>query len=73
MITEQKKQVLELFRTARNLYKEMKFAEAYKAFTKVLEVDPSDKPSQVYRARCKDYAQNPPPADWDGVYVYRTK
>jgi hypothetical protein len=51
----------------------MKFKEAQKSFAKALKVDPEDGPSKVYFARCKHYIQNPPPEDWDGVFVMKTK
>lgn len=73
MITEEKAKVLDLFRQGRNLYKQMKFAEAYKYFVEALKVDPDDHPSKIYVKRCRLYAKNPPPPDWDGVEIYTTK
>jgi hypothetical protein len=32
-----------------------------------------DPPSRVLLARCKELAQHPPPADWTGVYVAKSK
>jgi hypothetical protein len=34
---------------------------------------PSDGLSRVYVTRCLDFLVNPPPADWDGVYEFKTK
>ncbi len=73
MITEQKKKVLELFAEGRKFYKLMKFADARDAFARALTVDPDDGPSKVYHDRCKDYIENPPPEDWDGVSDMKTK
>ena len=73
MITEEKKQVLELFAQGRKAYKLMEFAKAGGYFAKALKVDPEDGPSKVYYARCKHYIENPPPEDWDGVFVMQTK
>lgn len=73
MISQEKRRVIELFGQGRNLYKEMRFAEAYRRFGEALRIDPEDTPSKVYLARCKHYAKNPPPPDWDGVWVYTTK
>jgi len=73
MISETKKTVLELFSEGRKHYKLMKFKEARKAFARALKLDPEDGPSKVYLARCKHYIQNPPPEDWDGVFVMKTK
>lgn len=73
MISEEKKKVLELFREGRNLYKLMDFEEARDKFAEALKIDQEDGPSKVYYARCKHYIQNPPPDDWDGVFVMQTK
>jgi hypothetical protein len=73
MISEQKKAVLELFAEGRKMYKMMKFAEARDCFARALKMDPEDGPSKVYYARCKHYIENPPPQDWDGVSVMKTK
>jgi hypothetical protein len=73
MISETKKKVLELFNEGRKSYKLMKFEQAKGYFAKALKVDPEDGPSKVYFARCKHYIQNPPPEDWDGVFVLNTK
>jgi hypothetical protein len=73
MISDTKKKVLELFTEGRNNYKLMKFDMAKDLFSKALKVDPEDGPSKVYFARCKHYLQHPPPEDWDGVFVMKTK
>jgi hypothetical protein len=73
MISEEKRQVLELFVEGRKKYKLMKFADAKDYFVKALKIDPEDGPSKVYFARCKHYVENPPPEDWDGVFVMQTK
>ncbi len=73
MISEEKRQVLDLFKQGRKLYTMMKFEDARSAFAKALRIDPQDGPSAVYYARCKHYIENPPPEDWDGVFVMKTK
>lgn len=73
MISEEKRKVLDFFAMGRKAYKLMNFAEARDCFLKALEVDPEDGPSKVYSARCKHYIENPPPEDWDGVFVMKTK
>jgi len=27
----------------------------------------------MYIKRCKEFLETPPPADWDGVYIMKTK
>ncbi|HUZ17744.1 MAG TPA: hypothetical protein VMV68_05120 [Spirochaetia bacterium] len=73
MITEDKKKVLDLFGEGRKRYKLMDFDSALKYFSQALKVDPEDGPSKVYYVRCKHYVSNPPPEDWDGVFVMTTK
>jgi tetratricopeptide (TPR) repeat protein len=73
MIPETKKKLLELFADGRKHYKLMRFQEARDCFAKALSLDPGDGPSKVYLARCKYYLENPPPEDWDGIFVMQTK
>jgi hypothetical protein len=73
MISAEKQAVIESFAEGRRLYKMMKFAEARDAFARALKIDPEDGPSKMYFARCKHYVENPPPEDWDGVFVMKTK
>jgi hypothetical protein len=73
MITEEKTKVLELFKQGRKLYVMRKFEEAKDMFAKALQLDAQDGPSKVYYVRCKHYIENPPPDDWDGVWVMTTK
>lgn len=54
-------------------YHEKSWAAALEAFTKALNVKPDDEVSKVYLARCQEYLVEPPPDDWDGVFVMKTK
>jgi tetratricopeptide (TPR) repeat protein len=73
MISQEKQKVLELFEQGRNAYKLMDFEGAKQAFAQALQIDPDDGPSKVYYVRCNHYIDNPPPEDWDGVFVMKTK
>ncbi len=73
MISEEKQKVLDLFAEGRRHYKLMNFEDARNSFAKALEILPDDGPSKVYYLRCKHYIENPPPEDWDGVFVMKTK
>jgi tetratricopeptide (TPR) repeat protein len=73
MISEEKKKVLQYFTQGRKLYKLQNFPEAVKYFAAALKLDPNDGPSKEYLKRCKEFVENPPPEDWDGVYVMKTK
>ena len=62
-----------LYNDGLKAYKERKWAEGIKAFEVALRLDPADGPSKTYLARCQAYQANPPPPDWDGVFVMKTK
>ncbi|HVK60263.1 MAG TPA: CHASE2 domain-containing protein [Bdellovibrionales bacterium] len=65
--------VLPHFQKGFDLYHERKFSEAIECFNQALAVDANDAVTQLYVERCQDYVSEPPPADWDGVYVMKTK
>ena len=69
----QKQTQLEFFQKGFDLYHQQKWVEALEQFQKALEIEPTDPVSQLYVERCEDYKQNPPPADWDGVFTMKTK
>ncbi len=49
------------------LYKNQDFSKAISKFKRVLKEIPGDPPSQTYIERCREYIENPPDEDWDGV------
>ena len=73
MVTAEKLKAVEFFTEGRKLYKMMEFRKASDLFRKALSVCHDDGPSKVYLERCEYYVANPPPEDWDGVYVMKTK
>jgi tetratricopeptide (TPR) repeat protein len=73
MITAEKLEAVKIFAEGRKYYKLMDFKQALIKFNKALEICPDDGPSKVYLERCREYIDNPPPEDWDGVYVMKTK
>ena len=59
---------------ARELYVARKFVEAAALFRKVKEqIGGEDFICDMYAERCERYAQEPPPADWDGSYTLTEK
>lgn len=68
-----KSELLLRYQSGYTLYRERKFKEALDLFNEALNVDPSDPVSQLYVERSLEYINNPPPNDWDGVYVMKTK
>lgn len=73
MITETKRRVLDLFAKGREAYKLQRFEEALRYFQEALALDPDDGPSQTYAERCRHYLEEPPPPNWDGVWVMKSK
>lgn len=55
------------------LYEERKWKEAEELLKKLLDTYPDDGPSKVYIERCRTYKSSPPPDDWDGVFIMKTK
>ncbi len=73
MITTEMKEVLVHYNEGLTLYKDRKFKEALDSFKKGLELIPDDGPCLMYIKRCKEFIEVPPPVDWDGVYIMKTK
>jgi adenylate cyclase len=54
-------------------YRARDWEGARRAFSAALALDGRDAPSLVMRERVAAYAEQPPPADWDGVHAIRAK
>jgi adenylate cyclase len=54
-------------------YKSKNFSNAISLFENALKINPEDGPSKVYIKRCKLFLETPPPDDWDGVFIMKTK
>lgn len=66
-------QIVNQFSQGLALYKGRKWDNAIHIFKDITAMDPNLYAAQVYIERCFDLKKNPPPADWDGVYVMTTK
>jgi adenylate cyclase len=55
------------------LYLSRDWKKAEAAFNEVLKAFPDDGPAGVYIERCREFASNPPPENWDGRYILKTK
>lgn len=64
---------LEDFRKGYEHYLAKDFQNAVDAFEKTLIVNAEDPVAKMYSKRCKEFLEEPPPPDWDGVYVMKTK
>jgi adenylate cyclase len=54
-------------------YRARRFEKAAGVFTEVLKLHPTDKPSALYAERCRHFIANPPPDDWNGVWIMHDK
>lgn len=54
-------------------YRGRRWAEAERAFHAACRAMPGDEPSTLYVERCQQFAKQPPPEDWDGVWTLAGK
>jgi len=73
IVSKDTERVLELYNEGLRLYKTKMFLEAKAKFQEALAIVPKDGPSKLYIERCDAFLKNPPPADWDGVYIMTSK
>ncbi len=64
---------LEIYQEGIACYRARRWAEAITRFERVLALLPDDGPSALYLRRCRACLADPPPPDWDGVFVAKTK
>ena len=64
---------IELFDTGLKAYRGQQWEAALEIFEKLVEGFPDDGPARLFAERCRVYRSAPPGADWDGVYVMKTK
>jgi adenylate cyclase len=72
-LAEAKRKAVALYLQGLEQYRSRQWDQAIALFQQALAADPDDAPSQAYVERCLDFKQTPPPANWDGVYVMKTK
>lgn len=56
-----------------NAYHERRFSDALRHFEFAQKARVQDPVSALYLKRCQEYLKEPPPPEWDGVYVMKTK
>jgi adenylate cyclase len=65
--------LIEKFAEALVLYRQRNWEKAIEKFEDVLKIKPDDYPSKLYIERSQVFMQTPPPDDWDGVFMMKTK
>lgn len=66
-------QTAELQQNAYAHYRGRRFAAALEMYSDVAKRLPGDTLVDLYRQRCLAFIENPPPPDWDGVWVLKEK
>ena len=64
---------IKLFEKGLELYFNRNFSDAIKYFSGALKLNSNDMAARVFIDRCRSLLENPPPEDWDGVFVMKTK
>ena len=65
--------VVETFEQGLSSYRDRDFGGAETAFRRCLSIWPDDGVSMMFLERLRHLSENPPPADWDGVWVLDQK
>jgi len=64
---------LRRYHEALELYRARRWEEALRLLDELHRAWPADGPVALYRRRARALLAEPPPADWDGVFVAETK
>ncbi len=62
-----------LFGQGLEAYRDQRWQDATEIFQALCERYPNDRPSELYRQRCKQYTQEPPPENWDTIFQRKEK
>lgn len=72
-VDDEQRKLRDDFEEGLRLYRNKNWKEAIKQFEGILDEFPDDGPSEVFLERSKEYRDNPPQEDWNGVYRLKTK
>ncbi len=72
-VTDEKRKLVDLYCTGLAKYRNREWGIAAEFFEKALSIDSSDYPSEMYLERSRVFEIEPPPGDWNGVFVMQTK
>jgi len=71
--TAEQKEAGEMYQEGLKLYRQRKWDEAIAYMNQTYQLDPTCYVSQVYAQRASLYQLNPPPDEWNGVFVMTSK
>lgn len=66
-------ELLSRYESALELYRKREWEAAGRSFAEALRLNPADTLSKVYAERCAHFLLEPPPDDWDGIWVMHSK
>jgi adenylate cyclase len=66
-------QTLPMFKEGLEQYCQGNFANAQDCFEQIVDLNPADKPSQIYLRRIQELLENSIPANWNGVWKFTQK
>jgi adenylate cyclase len=66
-------QLIAAYETGLECYQRREWTAAIGHFGAALEAVPGDQPSKIFVNRCRFYRDNPPPNDWNGVWIMDDK
>lgn len=72
-VSEEKKNLVDIYCAGLAAYRKRRWKAAKDLFERVLSKDPADYPSEMYLERCMLYEMEPPPDEWNGVFIMQTK
>jgi len=61
------------YRAGINEYLNRNWETAITSFGKVVNLFPDDGPAKIYEERCREFSLTPPPENWDGRYILKSK
>jgi adenylate cyclase len=72
-IEEPLRKLFRIYEKGLDFYFNRDWENAYKHFCAVLKYRPADGPSKLMQSRCLQYHKNPPPDEWNGVFMLSSK
>jgi adenylate cyclase len=65
--------LINAYETGLACYARRDWPDAIRHFADALELAPNDRPSRIFIDRCRYYSENPPPDNWNGVWIMEDK
>ena len=73
VLNDNQERSLEIYHEGLRLYRDRSWQEAIAYFQQAKQLDPGCRVAEIYEQRANLYLINPPPADWNGVFIMTTK